>query len=48
MAGDHVPKIPLFEVVGNAAKFCPEQIDCTCVKVGTTAVVVVVTAVTLL
>ena len=25
-AGDHVPVIPLFEVVGNADKLAPEQI----------------------
>ena len=33
-AGDHVPVIPLFEVVGNAAKIAPEQIEFTCVNVG--------------
>jgi hypothetical protein len=33
-AGDHVPVIPLFEVVGNADKLAPEQIELTCVKVG--------------
>ena len=33
-AGDHVPIIPLAEVVGNAAKIAPEQIDATCVNVG--------------
>jgi hypothetical protein len=33
-AGDHVPVIPLFEVVGNADKLAPEQIELTCVNVG--------------
>ena len=33
-AGDHVPVITLFEVVGNADKVAPEQIDATCVNVG--------------
>ena len=33
-AGDHVPVIPLFEVVGNPDKVAPEQIAATCVKVG--------------
>ena len=33
-AGDHVPIIPLFEVVGNADKVAPEQIELTCVNVG--------------
>jgi phage terminase large subunit len=35
-AGDHVPIIPLFEVVGNADKVAPEQIEFTCVNVGVT------------
>ena len=35
-AGDQVPVIPLFEVVGRAANVPPEQIGATCVKVGTT------------
>ena len=35
-AGDQVPVIPLFEVVGNADKVAPEQIDATCVNVGVT------------
>jgi hypothetical protein len=35
-AGDHVPVIPLFEVVGNAAKVAPEQMGATAVKVGVT------------
>ena len=33
-AGDQVPVIPLFEVVGNADKLAPEQIAATCVNVG--------------
>ena len=33
-AGDQVPVIPLFEVVGNADKVAPEQIELTCVNVG--------------
>ena len=33
-AGDHVPVIPLFEVVGNAANNDPEHIGLTCVNVG--------------
>ena len=46
-AGDQVPVMPLFEVVGNV-KLPPEQIGVTCVKVGTvcaltvTVIVVVV------
>ena len=32
-AGDHVPVIPLFEVVGKAESVAPEQIAATCVKV---------------
>ena len=35
-AGDHVPVIPLREVVGNGDKAAPEQIAATAVKVGTT------------
>jgi hypothetical protein len=34
IAGDHVPVIPLVEVVGNADKLAPEQIGATCVNVG--------------
>ena len=34
IAGDHVPVIPLFEVVGKADKVDPEQIVATCVNVG--------------
>ena len=35
-AGDHVPVIPLFEVVGKVAKVAPEHIGATVVKVGVT------------
>ena len=35
-AGDHVPAIPLIEVVGKLAKVPPELIGLTCVKVGVT------------
>ena len=35
-AGDHVPLIPLVEVVGNADKVAPEQIAATEAKVGIT------------
>ena len=35
-AGDQVPVIPLFEVVGNPDKVAPEQIEFTCVNVGVT------------
>ena len=34
IAGDQVPVIPLFDVVGNADKLAPEQIAATCVNVG--------------
>ena len=33
-AGDHVPAIPLVEVVGSALNVPPEQIGVTCVNVG--------------
>ena len=33
-AGDQVPVIPLFEVVGNGVKLAPEQIAATGLKVG--------------
>ena len=36
IAGDQVPVIELFEVVGNAANVAPEQIAATCVNVGAT------------
>ena len=35
-AGDHVPLIPLVEVVGNADKVPPEQIGATAANVGVT------------
>jgi len=35
-AGDHVPTIPLLDVVGKADNDAPVQIAATCVKVGTT------------
>ena len=35
-AGDHVPVIPLFDVVGNAANEPPEQIGLTALNVGVT------------
>ena len=34
--GDHVPVIPLVDVVGNAAIVAPEQIGATCENVGVT------------
>ncbi|MNS59647.1 hypothetical protein D3C72_926090 [compost metagenome] len=49
ITGDHVPVIPLFDCVGNAAKAAPAQIAGTCVKTGSTTgltvmVIVVVAA----
>ena len=35
-AGDHVPVMPLFDVVGKGDNIPPEQIGATCVKVGIT------------
>ena len=35
-AGDHVPLIPLSDVVGNADSVAPEQIAATGLKVGVT------------
>jgi hypothetical protein len=35
IAGDHVPVMPLFDVVGKADNVAPEQIAETCVNVGT-------------
>ena len=40
-AGTHVPEIPLFDVVGKAAKVAPEQMGATAVKVGVTCVLTV-------
>ncbi|AWI25262.1 hypothetical protein HYN49_04770 [Flavobacterium pallidum] len=34
IAGDHVPVIPLFDIIGRAAKEAPEQIGVTCVNAG--------------
>ncbi len=36
IAGDQVPSIPLFDVVGNADNEAPEHIAATCVNVGVT------------
>ncbi len=49
IAGDHVPLMPLLDLIGNAARVALEQIGATCVKVGatvgfTTIVIVVVVA----
>jgi len=33
-AGDQVPVIPLFEVVGSAVRVAPEQMGATAVNVG--------------
>ena len=41
-AGDHVPEIPLVEVVGKADNVAPEQIGATAVKVGVTFGVTVI------
>ena len=35
-AGDQLPVMPLFDVVGNADKLAPEQIGATAVNVGVT------------
>jgi hypothetical protein len=35
-AGDHVPVMLLFDVVGKAFKVAPEQMAATCVNVGVT------------
>jgi len=35
-AGDHVPVMPLFDVVGNGANVPPAQIAATCVNMGVT------------
>lgn len=47
-AGDHVPVMPLVEVVGNAAKAAPEQIGPTALKVGATSELTVTVTVPLL
>ena len=39
-AGDQVPVMPLFEVVGKEGKVVLIQIGATCVKVGTTGAVI--------
>ena len=46
-AGDQVPVIPLFDVVGNADSVAPEQMDVINVKVGVTVgfTVIVIVAV---
>jgi hypothetical protein len=44
-AGDQVPVIPLFEVVGNADKVAPEQIGATAVNVGVTFELTVIVSV---
>ena len=41
-AGDHVPVMPLIEVVGNGANVVPEQIEATGLKVGVTLGVTVI------
>ena len=41
-AGDQLPIMPLFDVVGNADKVDPEQIGATAAKVGVTAVFTVI------
>jgi len=46
-AGDHVPVIPLVEVVGKADKASPLQIGVTAVKVGVTFGVTVIVPVAL-
>ncbi len=45
-AGDHVPVMELFDVVGNATNVAPEQIGLTCVKVGVVFGVTVIVIVT--
>jgi hypothetical protein len=42
-AGDHVPVIPLLDVVGNALNGSPEHIAATCVNVGVTIGLKVIT-----
>lgn len=44
-AGDHVPDMPLLEVVGNGAKVPPAHIGATWVNVGVTLGVTVMVSV---
>jgi hypothetical protein len=44
-AGDHVPVIPLLEVIGNGGKDEPEQIGATAVKVGVVLLFTVIVSV---
>ena len=44
-AGDQVPVIPLFDVVGSADKLAPEQIGATGLNVGVLGFTVIVTVV---
>jgi hypothetical protein len=46
-AGDHVPVILLFDVVGRALKVAPEQIAATCVNVGVVKALTVIVPVAL-
>ena len=41
-AGDHVPVIPLVEVVGNATRLVPAQIGATVANVGVMALLTVI------
>ena len=41
-AGDHVPLIPLSDVVGNADNVAPEQIGATGLNVGVTLALTVI------
>jgi len=41
-AGDHVPVIPLLEVVGNGVNVVPEHIGATAVNVGVALVFTVI------
>jgi hypothetical protein len=47
-AGVHVPVIPLFDVVGNAASVAPEHIGATAVNVGVACGLTVIVNVSLL
>jgi hypothetical protein len=46
-AGDHVPVMPLFDVVRSALKDAPEQIAGTCVNVGVVKALTVIVPVAL-